>query len=192
MLSQSGLFGKDTEETFATAVIDRHNQKLYKYLQHQWNRKNWLYIFHQNNGTGKSYTANAIANMLLTENIQPLVMREVDIATQFLQSFSDDTTLTEYALMGRLQAVPVLIIQDFGKQGCKSEWWPQKIYSLVDYRLIKGRTTIFTSNFDITNRSLIESRFGENHGSAIYSRLNGTCEIWALGGNDRRWEHENV
>ena len=67
MLSQSGLFGKDTEETFAAAKVDRYNRELYAYLQWKWNRKKWLYLYHQANGTGKSYTANAIANMLIAE-----------------------------------------------------------------------------------------------------------------------------
>lgn len=187
MVAKSGLFGKDVDETFAAANIDRHNGQLYRYLQHEWDRRRWLYIYNPKNGTGKSYTANAIANMLISEGIQPLVIREIDMASQLQASFNDDTGDSEYALMGKYKAVQVLIIQDLGKQGCRSEWWPQKIYDIIDHRLIKGFTTVFTSNHDLTDRSLFINKFGDNHGPAIYSRLMGACEIWELGGPDRRF-----
>lgn len=186
MLAKSGLFGKDVDETFAAARVDKHNRPLYQYLQKSWDRRRWLYIFSAENGTGKSYTANAIANMLIAEGIQPLVIREVDMAAQLQASFDDDSGDTEYALMGRFKAVPVLIVHDFGKQGSRSEWWPQKVYDLIDYRLIKGWPTIFTSNYDLTDRALIIRRFGENHGAAVFSRLLGVCDVWELDGPDRR------
>jgi DNA replication protein DnaC len=186
MLAKSGLFGKDVDETFATARVDKYNRQLYKHLQKGWDRRRWLYIFSAENGTGKSYTANAIANMLISEGIQPLVIREVDMAAQLQASFDDDTGDTEYALMGRFKSVSVLVVQDFGKQGGRSDWWPKKVYDLLDHRLIQGKTTVLTSNYDLTNRDMITTRFGENHGAAIHSRLNGVCEIWELGGPDRR------
>lgn len=186
MLERCGLFGKDIDETFETAAIDRYNKELYSYLGKEWDRKKWLYIFSPTNGTGKSFTANATANMIIGEGIQPLVMREVDMARQLQDTFGDHSGDSEYAIMGKYKDIPVLIIQDFGKQGCKSEWWPQKVYDIIDYRYIKGKPIVFTSNYDITNKKLIIGRFGENHGAAIYSRLNGACDIWALDGNDRR------
>jgi len=186
MLAKSGLFGKDITETFEAAKIDRHNQVLYDYLQKEWDRKQWLYIYNHDNGTGKSYTGNAIANMLANEGIQSLVIREVDMAAQIQETFSDKTGKNEFDLMSKWKNVPVLIMQDFGKQGGRSDWWPQKIYDIMDHRLIAGKTTILTSNYDLTSKKIIIDRFGDNHGSAIYSRLNGICEIWDLAGPDRR------
>ena len=186
ILAKSGLFGKDINETFRAANIDRHNIDLYDYLQKDWNRKQWLYIYNPDNGTGKSYTANAIANMLAVEGIQPLVIREVDMAAQVQATFSDKTGKNEFHLMNQWKNVPALIVQDFGKQGGRSDWWPQKIYDLMDHRLIAGMTTILTSNYDLTSKKIIIDRFGDNHGAAIYSRLNGICEIWDLAGPDRR------
>ncbi|MPN46709.1 hypothetical protein SDC9_194306 [bioreactor metagenome] len=124
--------------------------------------------------------------MLIGAGVQPLVIREIDMASQIQASFDDKTGESEYALMGKFKEIPVLIIQDFGKQGGRSDWWPQKIYDIIDHRLIKGRATVITSNYDLTNKRLITSRFGENHGAAIYSRLNGKSEIWDLAGPDRR------
>lgn len=188
MLERCGLFGKDIHETFVNAKIDRHNKRLYNFLQHEWDRKSWLYVQSIENGTGKSYTANAIANMLIDDGTQPLVIREVDMAEQLQATFADDTGETEYALMGRWKSVPMLIIQDLGKYGCKSEWWPQHIYNIIDYRIIKGLPMVITSNYNIEDKKVIETRFGENHGPAIQSRLVGVCRtgIWIMDGPDRR------
>lgn len=186
MIKKSGMFGKDVHERFDVAKMDKHNYKLYQYLQNEWDRRKWLYLFSYENGTGKSFTANAIANMLIDKGIQPLVIREIDIATKIQATFGDYTGAIEADVSMKYKAVPVLIIQDFGKQNCRSEWWPQKIFDIIDYRGIQQRTTIFTSNLDLTNKNLLINKFGDNHGAAIQSRLLGECEIWELGGPDRR------
>lgn len=186
MVQKSGLMGRDLAETFHAANVDKFNRPIYKYLQHEWDRKKWQYIHSEENGTGKSFTANAIANMLMAEQIQPLVIREVDMDREMKDAFGDKSGESEYKLMGKWKSVPVLIIQDIGKVASKSEWWPQQVYDLIDYRLINGKTTIMTSNFNVEDRSMFEKRYGENHGPAIYSRLNGVCDIWIMSGPDRR------
>ncbi len=186
MISESGLIGKDITETFQKAKIDSHNKGFYNYLQNKWNRAEWLYIWSHENGTGKSYTANSITNMLLDEGMRTLVKREVDMANEIQETFSDKSGECEYALMGKWKGVAVLIIQDVGKYGCKSEWWPQHLYDIIDYRVINNKTTVFTSNYNIEDRDVIERRLGENHGNAIYSRLNGLCKICEMNGIDRR------
>lgn len=199
LLAKSGLEGVDIRQTFSSAMVDKYTRRLYQYLQHEWDRKQWIYIYSPKdiqsinptgNGTGKSYTANAIANMLIDEGIPVLVSREIDMASQIQDTFGDKTGETEYALMGKYKAIQVLIIQDFGKQGCKTEWWPMKLYDIIDKRVISNKTTIFTSNHDITNLRVMEDRFGDNHGPAIRSRMVGKCgshqNIWRLEGPDRR------
>lgn len=188
MIAKSGLMGKDLEETFANAEINQYNREDYEFHQHEWNRKDWLWIQSKENGTGKSYTANAIANMLIEREVQPLVIREVDVATQLQDTFSDKSGDSAYALMGKFKCVPVLIIQDIGKYGARSgsEWWPQQIFDIIDYRIINRLPMVMTSNFNLMNADLIESRFGENHGAAIQSRLLGQCTIIEMKGSDRR------
>ena len=186
MLETSGMFGKDVFNNFSNANIDKYNRDLYQFLQHDWDKQSWLYIQSKTNGTGKSYTANAIANMLMGAGVQPIVAREVDMASQVQSTFDDKTGVKEYALMGKWKAVPVLIIQDFGKYGCKSEWWPQHIFDIVDYRVIKGLPIVITSNYDIEDTAVMDKRFGVNHGPAIQSRLLGQCDIWNMNGIDRR------
>jgi DNA replication protein DnaC len=185
MLLKSGLFGKDFEETFQNAKIDKYNKHMYQYLQDQWNRVDWQYIFSENNGTGKSYTANAIANMFIDYGIQPLVEREIDMANALKNTFSDKTGESEYALMGKWKCIPVLIIQDLGKNANNSEWFPQQLYDIIDARLIKKYVTVFTSNIEL-NRETFNKKFGYEHGGAIFSRLNGQCEVWEMKGVDRR------
>lgn len=188
MIAKSGLMGKDLDETFTNAVIDQYNQEQYDFYQHEWNRKDWLWIQSKENGTGKSYTANAIANMLMEHDIQPLVIREVDMAMQIQDTFSDKSGDSAYALMGKYKCIPVLVIQDIGKYGARagSEWWPQQIFDIIDYRIINRMPMVMTSNFDLMNADLIESRFGANHGAAIQSRLLGQCTIIEMKGSDRR------
>lgn len=188
MLERSGLFGKDIKETFENALIDDDNSEIYTFLQSEWDLKSWLYIYSRENGNGKSYTGNAIANMLISRGTLPYVIREVDMATQVQNTFSDSTGESEYALMGKWKCAPVLIIQDFGKYGVKkdSEWWPQHIYDIIDYRVIEGKPLVITSNYDIASLEVMEKRFGSNHGPAIRSRLLGQCEVWNMFGADRR------
>lgn len=199
LLEKSGLVGSDIRQTFSCAAMDKYTRRLYEYLQQEWDREQWLYIYSvrdansvnpTGNGTGKSYTANAIANLLIDAEISVLVCREVDMAAQLQATFAERSGESEYALMGRFKGVPVLIVQDFGKQGCKSEWWPMKLYDIIDQRVIGNKTTIFTSNHDVTSLRVMEERFGDNHGPAIRSRLLGMCgknqNIWRLDGPDRR------
>lgn len=186
LLKNSGLSGKDINETFANANIDESNRNLFEFLQNDWH-KEWIYL-HGTNGTGKSFTANCIANMLIDKGIQPIVVRELDMASSLQATFTDTTGENAGKLMYRWKNAPVLIIQDLGKYGARpnSEWWGQHIFDIIDYRMIRDLPIVITSNFRIIIREVAIARFGENHGAAISSRLKGKCLAIPMMGRDQR------
>jgi len=188
LLKESGLTGKAVFETFENANYDEYNREMYMFIQEEWNKKRWIYIYSKVNGNGKSYTANAIGNMFIDLGIKISVNREIDMAARLKESFSDKSGDSEYKLMCHFRDVPVLVVQDFGKQGCSpsSEWWPQKIFDIIDYRCVHEKLTVFTSNYNYVNEHLVKQRFGINHGLAIQSRLEGSCKVLEMKGPDRR------
>ena len=186
-LGKSGLHGNEINETFKNATVDKYNKKLYYYIQNEWDKKSWLYIYSEKNGVGKSYTANAIANMFLESGIQVIVCREVDMPTEIINTIKNvDYKDTEYQIMARWKNIPILVIQDFGKTVSTSEWWPQKLFDIIDYRSIENKLTIFTSNVDVENPNKIIQRYGQVQGRAIHSRIMGVSNILELDGIDRR------
>ena len=109
--------------------------------------------------------------------------------TELKESFGAPKEHDENSIMGTWKVVPVLIIDDLGKQQINSEWWPQKLYDLIDDRIMYNNTTIFTSNLSLKE---IAYRYGPNFGTAIYSRLMGECKVWELSGPDpsSQWKRD--
>lgn len=184
LLAESGLVGREHNEAFANAIIDANNKGLYAYLQHRWDKRSSIYLYGAN-GTGKSYTANCIAHMLIDCGVLVRVEREIDMASKIQATFSDYTGQQERDVIGKFKRTHVLIIQDIGKYGLRknSEWWGAQLFDIIDYRNIKGLCTIYTSNYSLPE---LAARLGDNHGNALYSRINGDCMQFELKGNDRR------
>jgi len=191
-IAQSGLEGIELKHTFENAVIDKWNQRVYQYLQ-QWNWKSGEGIYiaaeksNQNklgNGTGKSYALHALTHRLCREGVGCYYIRTVDFLQQLKESYEGRSMATETEILERYAKVPVLLLDDIGKENVRTEWAAERFYYLIDTRIRFERPTVYASNFLLSE---LEERFGlDNFGPAISSRIAGSCVLFTLGGPDRR------
>lgn len=192
LISKSGLAGIELQHTFENAYLNCHNERLYRYLM-SWDhtRAGGIYIgAHkdinnpQGNGTGKSYALHSLVHRLCRIGVPCLYSRTVDFLMQLRAAYDDGTQESESKVLRRYTHIPVLLWDDLGKENFKTDWAPEKFYYVIDYRVRTNRPMIISSNFSLAE---IETRFGlYNFGPAIASRLAGFCEMWTLGGPDRR------
>lgn len=192
LIGKSGLVGIELTHTFENAIIDRYNRDLYTYLM-EWDPTtgNGIYISvrkdpqnPQGNGTGKSYALHALTHRLCRMGIPCLYARTVDFLMELRAAYDEGSQESETKVLRRYTQVPVLLWDDLGKERFKSDWGPEKFYYVIDYRVRARKPIVISSNFSLDD---IEERFGdENFGPAIVSRLAGFCEVWTLGGPDRR------
>jgi DNA replication protein DnaC len=196
LLEKSGLFGEGLRNTFENAIVDQYNKKLFPFLKAQWTTDSGKSLFIKSeqpqarpmnnpggNGTGKSYALEALTHRLCREGISCLYLRSVDFTKILQNAFNPDNTETEMAIIKKFQTVPVLLLDDFGKEAFKTDWAPQRFFDVIDYRARAELKTVYSSNFDFL---VLEQHFGPNYGPAIVSRLAGSCDVWELGGPDRR------
>lgn len=203
----SGLTEKQRSFTFDNYRCDKNNQHVFDYLKN-WvesyaedNSKciSWIYICAEysnenkgGNGTGKTYSTCAVVNSLCENGIQTLFCRTVDMLDTLRSSYSDGGE-DELPLMNRYINVPVLALDDFGKEQL-SGWGAEKLYSIVDGRLSRGLPLIMNSNYSLDDMYTNPWKFikkdagekAEGHIRAIVSRIGDNSEIFTLGGRDRR------
>lgn len=192
LVRNSGLIGIELHHTFEKAELDEHNRELYTYLM-KWDPSTGggIYIAAEKSsdnplgtGTGKSYALHALVHRLCRMDVPCLYGRTVDFLMELKAAYDEGIQESERRVLNRYTQIPVLLWDDLGKESFKTDWGPEKFYYVIDYRVRLNRPIIISSNFDLAE---IEARFGpDNFGPAIASRLAGFCEIWTLGGPDRR------
>ena len=201
--STCGLIGHEFTHTFENSIADKENQAAMLYLKKWMPNDGWIYITarkdHKNNpvgnGTGKSYAMEALVNRLCCEGIACKYIKVIDLTARLRRSYHGGIE-NEHDILRNLVEVPVLILDDIGKENLRksgevNEWAAEKLYYIIERRSrYEDRPIGFTSNFNLDE---LADRFGDNYGPAMASRIAGRCKgldgkvrIWALGGPDRR------
>lgn len=191
-IKNSGLVGDELGHSFRTAVLDRYNRDLYGYLK-TWNAQTpaGIYIYggktKENpggNGTGKSFALHCLVHKMAHTGKRPIYAQTVDLLHEVKATYQEDSRRTEDQVLRKYKNADILLLDDFGKERFRDpEWAGEKFYFIIDNRIRAGLPLVIASNFTLAE---IEARFGNNHGSAIYSRLFKYCQQWILGGPDRR------
>lgn len=122
-------------------------------------------LFWGNVGTGKSYTAAAIANELLVQ-MQSVIMTSF---IKLLDEMSDiDRDDGEY--IAKLNRAKLLIIDDLGAER-GTDFALEKVYDIIDSRYRSGKPIILTTNLEISYmKSCNDIRY-----SRIYDRVFEMC-----------------
>lgn len=116
-------------------------------------------------GTGKSYTAAAIANELL-ERMQPVIMTSFIKLLDEMGSFENDNG--EY--IARLNRAKLLVIDDLGAER-GTDFSLEKVYDVIDSRYRSGKSVILTTNMEISQmKSCNDIRYNR-----IYDRIFEMC-----------------
>ncbi len=140
-----------------------------------------------NAGGGKTLLAAIFLQELMLK--YALQGRFVDLSRQFFQrlksSFDDSESYgTAGRIMDELTHVPFLVIDDFGTQR-NTEWELEMLYNLVDSRYEEERSTIITSNQNI-------SKYKDLAMGRIYSRILEMCRIIHIELPDYREKFSNI
>ncbi|AOQ23908.1 Primosomal protein DnaI [Moorella thermoacetica] len=117
-------------------------------------------------GSGKTFLAAAIANALTAAGREVLFAVVPDLLDALRATYDRrplDNSHTELELIDAARGVAILILDDLGAHNY-TEWTCNKIYSLINYRLINELPTVITSNLDL---KALEEYLGERTTSRI-------------------------
>lgn len=156
---------------FATYKVTEENQKVFgiakRYVENfgEMFSKGQGILFWGNVGTGKSYTAAAIANELLGQ-MQSVIMTSF---IKLLDEMSDfDRDDSEY--IAKLNRAKLLIIDDLGTER-GTDFSLEKVYDIIDSRYRTGKPIILTTNLEISQmKSCDDIRYNR-----IYDRIFEMC-----------------
>lgn len=120
-----------------------------------WDRGFGLYFYSTTRGTGKTFMAKIIINKFL-EKRQFFIFKT---ATEIFREIKNDLNQEQYILK-QLSEIELLVIDDIGLINF-SDFETKFLIDLIEYRIQKRKTTIFTSNLaidDLNSNETLKSR----------------------------------
>jgi DNA replication protein DnaC len=166
----------DCPPMFRDATPDKLNKKIKKFLTSDSNNLN--FFLYGGVGTGKTYSAYAIAKLYFVNKMSVRLYNYIDLLTQIKESFgkpgSDDF------IKEKVCSQDAIILDDLGAEKV-TEWTLEILYRLIDHRYINMIPLIIISNLNIEDLSKI-------YGDRIMSRIVGIMgdNIIKFTGKDRR------
>lgn len=108
-----------------------------------------LYFVSRYKGCGKTMTASALANELIYEKHIPVKFATFNqILDAIKATYDKESAENESKLIGDLQSVKVLFIDEFGLSKA-TPWVNEKFYTIINGRYNNKLPTIFTSNLNL-------------------------------------------
>ncbi|MDS1030133.1 ATP-binding protein [Bacillota bacterium LX-D] len=125
-------------------------------------------------GSGKTFLASIITNILLTNNKQVLFSIVPDLLDEIRSTYGkqNDQDLNELDLTNAARKAEILVLDDLGAHNY-TEWSINKIYSIINYRANNNLPVIVTTNLEIVE---LEEKIGQR----TTSRLLQLCKIYRL------------
>jgi DNA replication protein DnaC len=156
--------------TFANYAVTAENQRAYKVAVRYVEKFDDMYansqgiLFHGPVGTGKSYTAAAIANELMNRKY-PVIMTSFIKLLQRMNGFNPDDEYIE-----KLNRAKLLVIDDLGAER-GTDFALEKVYNIVDSRYRSGKPLILTTNLTMAQiKDETDIRY-----TRIYDRIVEMC-----------------
>lgn len=134
-------------------------------------------IFIGKTGLGKTFLSNAIAKEIIKKGYTifyqtaPIMMDEL-----MLNKFQDSSKY--YEMIDQIKNVDLLIIDDLGAETL-SESKMKEIFSIINVRLIKDKSTIISTNLDL-------DELAKAYDDRIFSRIIGNYVVKKFVGEDIR------
>ena len=138
-------------------------------------------------GTGKTHIAAAIANYLLNRGTGVTFMTERELFGKIRKTYSRDEHADESAVLEIYKTVPLLIIDDIGKER-PTEWTLATLYAIIDGRYDRAMPIIVTTNYgtaDLVKR-LTPTGGDATTADATVDRLIEMCEGIVMSGDSWR------
>jgi DNA replication protein DnaC len=97
-------------------------------------------------GNGKTHLAGAIVNKSRAAGIPAVLISTVSLLMKLQACNRKNSTEDEAHLIERYASVPVLALDDLGKERLSPEWAPKTFYALINERYERKLPLIVTSN----------------------------------------------
>ncbi len=116
-----------------------------------WDQPRHFLTFIGPNRKGKTHLAAAIVNALLAHS-DPAQFENVPALLDYLRAGYRDHTSEDFdKRLNRVKDAPLLVLDDLGAEAGRGDsyevtWAQDKLYQIVDYRLIQEMPTVFTTN----------------------------------------------
>ena len=135
-------------------------------------------------GTGKTHAASAVCRELQAMGKGFRMLSGVQLLERYRACF--DGEATESSVTSGLCGVPVLVIDDLGKES-PTDWAVERLFRVVDERYNAERPVIVTTQFERPALIRRLSRGGDSENAvALVSRLCEMCGTVRTDGPDRR------
>lgn len=185
IIEGSGIRRRFLGKSFADFTVTRDNERALTACREYADRfcagtlspdeRNGLFIVGPA-GTGKTHLAAAIANQVL-ETCTPVICRTMaDILADIRETYGRDSRRTEAQAVGRYREIPLLIIDDLGKEA-PTEWALTALYSIVNARYEDCLPTVLTTNYGDAQlvRRLTPAGGDSVTAEAVIDRLREMC-----------------
>lgn len=142
---------------------------------------NNLFIFSKGTGNGKTSWATKIVNNYIRKNLFKRVENLVYFINtpQLLEDMRLGYNDGQYELLiSKIKEADIVIFDDIGAEK-STEWVRERLYTIINFRVSEGKTTIYTSNLSIDELAL-------NLGQRVASRLMANTLSINLVGADKR------
>ncbi len=135
----------------------------------------WGVLLQGNPGVGKSHLLFALANKWIEQGVG-FLFENVSEMFDTLRAGYDKGTYKEE--MNRIQSTEVLVMDDLGSEK-PSEWVEEKLFQVLDHRVMHSKPTFFTTN---CKSSDLKNKLHER----ITSRIKDMATVVVVGGEDWR------
>ena len=136
-----------------------------------------LYLYGSYGG-GKTGLALCILRARLEQTQPGLFWAMPDLLSRIKQTYDARNEDTENALIRQLVDVDFLVLDDLGAEKA-SEWQREKLYQIVNGRMLEGRETVYTSNFSPVD-------IAQHVGQRVADRIEYRCLPSEVGGANLR------
>lgn len=134
--------------------------------------KNQGILFWGNVGTGKSYTAAAIANELIDQMHSAIMTSFIKLLNEMMQfgCSDNDKRLSAADYIQKLNQAQLLVIDDLGAER-GTDFALEKVYDIIDSRYRSGKPIILTTNLEMSQmKNCDDIRYNR-----IYDRIFEMC-----------------
>lgn len=105
-----------------------------------------LYLYSYVKGSGKTRLAASLANALVNvHRARVKFITTLDLLDEIKATYNKESAMSENNLINAIKEVDVLVLDDIGVEE-PTPWVKEKLYNILNGRMISNKITIFTSN----------------------------------------------